>query len=81
MLQNVAHLVERISRVLVGRWVLSLPIPLRILFATTPALLAAVLRTIHCVIAGFCGGEFRIIAAIKTPAVIVRILTRLEFSC
>jgi hypothetical protein len=41
------------SRVPVRQWVLSFPIPLRILFAAHPELLAPVLRIIHRVIAGY----------------------------
>ena len=37
----------------VRQWVLSFPIPLRILFAAHPELLAPVLRIIHRVIASF----------------------------
>ena len=37
----------------VRQWVLSFPIPLRILFAAHPELLTPVLRIIHRVIAGF----------------------------
>ena len=42
-----------ILQVPVRQWVLSFPIPLRILFAAHPELLAPVLRIIHRVIAGF----------------------------
>jgi len=54
MAQSAAHLVDEvIPRVPVRQWVLSLPIPLRILFAAHPGLLTPVLRIIHRVIAGF----------------------------
>ena len=54
MAQSAAHLVDQvIPRAPVRQWVLSFPIPLRILFAAHPELLAPVLRIIHRVIAGF----------------------------
>ena len=54
MAESAAHLVDEvILRVPVRQWVLSFPIPLRILFAAHPELLAPVLRIIHRVIAGF----------------------------
>ncbi|MEI6721851.1 MAG: transposase zinc-binding domain-containing protein [Betaproteobacteria bacterium] len=54
MAESAARLVEEvIPRVPVRQWVLSFPIPLRILFAAHPELLAPVLRIIHRVIAGF----------------------------
>ena len=54
MAQSAAHLVDEvIPRVPVRQWVLSFPIPLRILFAAHPELLTSVLRIIHRVIAGF----------------------------
>ena len=54
MAQSAAHLVDQvIPRVPVRQWVLSFPIPLRILFAAHPELLTSVLRIIHRVIAGF----------------------------
>jgi hypothetical protein len=54
MAESVAHLVDQvILRVPVRQWVLSFPIPLRILFAARPELLTPVLRIIHCVIARF----------------------------
>ena len=54
MAEGAAHLVdEGIPQVPVRQWVLSLPIPLRILFAAHPELLTPVPRIIHCVIAGF----------------------------
>ena len=49
-----AHLVDHvIPRVPVRQWVLSFPIPLRLLFASHPALLAPTLRIVHRVIATF----------------------------
>jgi hypothetical protein len=54
MVQTAAHLVDHlIPRVPVRQWVLSFPIPLRILFAAHPELLAPVLAVIHRVIARF----------------------------
>jgi len=44
---------QLISRVPVRQWVLSFPIPLRILFAAHPELLTPVLRIVHRVIIGF----------------------------
>lgn len=49
-----AHLVDHvIPPVPVRQWVLSFPIPLRIVFAAHPELLAPVLAVIHRVIARF----------------------------
>lgn len=54
MAETAAHLVDHvIPRVPVRQWVLSFPIPLRILFAARPHLLTAVLQIIHRVIATF----------------------------
>ena len=54
MAESAAHLVDQVvPRVPVRQWVLSFPIPLRILFAAHPELLAPVLRIIHRVIARF----------------------------
>jgi ribosomal protein S27E len=54
MVESAAHLVERvIPRVAARQWVLSFPIPLRILFAAHPELLSSVLQIIHRVIATF----------------------------
>jgi hypothetical protein len=54
MAETAAHLVDCvIPPVPVRQWVLSLPIPLRLLFAAQPQLLAPLLRVIHRVIAGF----------------------------
>jgi hypothetical protein len=54
MAESAAHLVDEvIPRVPVRQWVLSFPIPLRILFAAHPGLLTPVLRIIHRAIAGF----------------------------
>ena len=54
MTQSAANLVDHvIPRVPVRQWVLSFPIPLRILFAAYPQLLTPVLQVIHRVIAGF----------------------------
>ena len=49
--ETAAHLLDHvISRVPVRQWVLSFPIPLRLLFATHPQLLAPVLQIVHPVI-------------------------------
>ena len=54
MVETAAHLVDHvIPRVPVRQWVLSFPIPLRVLFAAHPHLLTAVLQIIHRVIARF----------------------------
>ncbi len=54
MAEAAAVLVDRvIPRVPVGQWVLSFPIPLRILLAAHPELLTPVLRIVHRVITGF----------------------------
>ena len=54
MAVTAAHLVDHIiPRVAVRQWVLSVPIPLRILFAAQPQLLAPLLQVIHRVIATF----------------------------
>jgi hypothetical protein len=52
MAETAAHLVDHvIPRVPVRQWVLSFPIPLRILFAAHPELLSPVLQIIRRVIA------------------------------
>jgi ribosomal protein S27E len=54
MAESAAVLVEEvIPRVPVRQWVLSFPVPLRILFAAQPELLTPVLRIVHRVIARF----------------------------
>ena len=54
MAETAAHLVDHvIPRVPVRQWVLSFPIPLRLLFATHPELLAPVLQFVHRVIGTF----------------------------
>src|SRR5436190_3453170 len=54
MAQSAAHLVDCvIPRVPVRQWVLSFPIPLRILLTAHPELLSALLQIIHRVIATF----------------------------
>jgi hypothetical protein len=54
MAETAAHLVDCvIPPVAVRQWVLSLPIPLRLLLAAQPQLLAPLLHVIHRVIAGF----------------------------
>lgn len=54
MAETAAHLVDRvIPREPVRQWVLSFPIPLRILFAAHPELLTPVLRIVQRVITGF----------------------------
>ena len=54
MAETAAYLVDRvIARVPVRQWVLSFPIPLRILFAAHPELLTPALGIVHRVITGF----------------------------
>ena len=54
MVETAAHLVDHIiPRVPVRQWVLSFPIPLRLLFAAHPELLTPVLQIVHRVIASF----------------------------
>jgi hypothetical protein len=54
MAETATHLVDQvIPRVPVRQWVVSFPIPLRVLFAAHPELLAPVLRIVHRVITGF----------------------------
>ncbi len=54
MVETAAHLVDHvIPRVPVRQWVLSFPIPLRVLFAAHPELLAPVSQIVHRVISGF----------------------------
>ena len=54
MAETAAHLVDHvITRVPVRQWVLSFPIPLRVLFAAHPEFLTPVLQVIHRVISTF----------------------------
>ena len=54
MAETAAYLVDHvIPRAPARQWVLSFPIPLRILFAAHPELLSPVLRIVHRVITGF----------------------------
>ena len=54
MAQTAAHLVDRvIPNVPVRQWVLSLPIPLRLLLAAQPKLVTPVLQVVHRVITRF----------------------------
>jgi hypothetical protein len=54
MAQTAAHLVDRvIPHVPVRQWVLTLPIPLRLLLAARPLLVTPVLRVVHRVITRF----------------------------
>jgi hypothetical protein len=54
MAETAGHLVDHVIPRVPGRqWVLSFPIPLRLLFATHPELLAPVLQIVHRVIATF----------------------------
>jgi len=54
MSQTAAHLVDHvIPHVPVRQWVLSLPIPLRLLLAARPLLVTPVLRVVHRVITRF----------------------------
>jgi hypothetical protein len=54
MAETAAHLVDCVlPRVPMRQWVLSFPIPLRLLFASHPQLLSPVLRIVHGVIGTF----------------------------
>ena len=54
MAQTAAHLVDHvIPHVPVRQWVLSLPIPLRLLLAAQPKLVTPVLQVVHRVITRF----------------------------
>ena len=54
MAQSAAHLVDHvIAQAPVRQWVLSLPIPLRLLLAAQPQLLTPVLQVVHRVLTGF----------------------------
>jgi Transposase zinc-binding domain/Putative transposase len=54
MAQTAAHLVDHVfPRVPIRQWVLSLPIPLRLLLAAQPQLLTSVLQVVHRVITRF----------------------------
>ncbi|MGH8647633.1 MAG: transposase zinc-binding domain-containing protein [Gammaproteobacteria bacterium] len=54
MAETAAHLVDHvIPRVPVRQWVISFPIPLRVLFAAHPQLLAPALQIVHRVISTF----------------------------
>jgi hypothetical protein len=54
MAESAAHLVDQvIPRVPIRQWVLSFPIPLRVLFAAHTKLLTLVLRIVHRVITRF----------------------------
>ena len=58
MAQTAAHLVDHvIPHVPVRQWVLSLPIPLRLLLAAQPKLVTLVLQVVHCVITRFLLGQ------------------------
>jgi len=58
MVQTAAHLVEHfIPLVPVRQWVLSLPIPLRVLLAAQPELVTPVLQVVHRVITRFLLGR------------------------
>ncbi len=58
MAQTAAHLVDHvIPHVPVRQWVLSLPIPLRLLLAAQPRLLTPVLQVVHRVITRFLLGQ------------------------
>ena len=51
MSQTAAHLVDNVlPRVPVRQWVLSLPIPLRLLLAAQPVLVTPVLQVVQCVV-------------------------------
>jgi hypothetical protein len=69
--RQAAHLVEHvIPRVPVRQWVLSFPMPLRLLFATRPGLLAPVLQIVHRVIATFLIQQAGLQRTEPTPAVL-----------
>ena len=58
MAQTAAHLVDHvIPHVPVRQWVLSLPIPLRLLLAAQPKLVTPVLQVVHGVITRFLLGR------------------------
>ena len=58
MAQTAAHLVDHvIPHVPVRQWVLSLPIPLRLLLAAQPKLVTPVLQVVHRVITRFLLGQ------------------------
>ena len=58
MAQTAAHLVDHaIPHVPVRQWVLSLPIPLRLLLAAQPKLVAPVLQVVHRVITRYLLGQ------------------------
>jgi Transposase zinc-binding domain len=69
MAETAAHLADHvIPPVPVRQWVLSLPIPLRLLFAAQPQLLAPLSQVIHRVIAGFLVSGRALNLAEPTPA-------------
>lgn len=56
--QTAAHLVDHaIPHVPVRQWVLSLPIPLRLLLAAQPKLVTSVLQVVHSAITSFLVGQ------------------------
>ena len=58
MAQTAAHLVDHvIPHVPVRQWVLSLPIPLRLLLAAQPKLMTPVLQVVHRVITRHRGSD------------------------
>jgi hypothetical protein len=58
MAQTAAHLVNHVTpHVPVRQWVLSLPIPLRLLLAAQPKLVTPVLQVVHRVITGYLLGQ------------------------
>jgi Transposase zinc-binding domain len=69
MIETAGHLVDCvIPRVPVRQWVVSFPIPLRIVFAAHPELLSSVLAVIHRVIARFLIKQRGSKVAKPTPA-------------
>ena len=75
MSQTAAHLVDHVIRhVPVRPWVLSLPIPLRLLLATQPFLVTPVLQVVHRVITrpalanerGQCNAAGQVVPKLKT---------------
>ena len=66
--QTAAHLVDHvIPHVPVRQWVLSLPIPLRLLLAAQPKLLTPVLQVVHRVITRHLRGQAGLSAHCKQP--------------
>ena len=69
MAQTAAHLVE-LPRVPVRQWVLSLPIPLRLLLAAQPKLMTPVLQVVHRVITRYLKYPEQLCRDITRPALV-----------